>query len=219
MPGQGLLPGPAELAVFATAVALLNATPGVDFVLTVSRTLQGGVRAGFAAAAGITAGCVVHALAAAFGRAALLALHPPAFVALQWAGAAYLAWLGLQLLRSAWRGGAAAAAMAVPARSAWADCRAGLLTNVLNPKVALFFLAFLPQFVPAASPSKAASFLLLGAWLVLQGTVFLLGLVVVCAQLGRLRTRPVLQRAVQAAGGLLFLALAVRLLKSGEVPT
>jgi threonine/homoserine/homoserine lactone efflux protein len=85
--------------------------------------------------------------------------------------------------------------------------------------VALVVLAFLPQFVPAASPSKTASFQLLGAWFVSQGTVFLLALVAVCAQLGRLRTRPVLQRAVQAAGGLLFLALAVRLLKSGEVPT
>ena len=94
----------------------------------------------------------------------------------------------------------------------------GVVVEALNVKTALFFLAFLPQFVPADSPSKTVSFLLLGGWFVLQGTVFLLGLVAVCAQLGRLRTRPVLQRAVQAAGGLLFLALAVRLLKSGELP-
>jgi threonine/homoserine/homoserine lactone efflux protein len=164
---------------------------------------------------------VLHALAAAFGLAALLALHPSAFLVIQWAGAAYLAWLGLGLLQQAWRsaGSSPTGSTVVAARAGWAEFRTGLLTNVLNPKVALFFLAFLPQFVPAASPSKTASFLLLGAWFVLQGTVFLLGLVVVCAQLGRLRTRPVLQRAVQAAGGLLFLALAVRLLKSGEVPT
>jgi len=216
-----LLPGPAQAAVFAGAVFVLNATPGVDFLLTVSRTLQGGARAGVAAALGIGAGCVVHALAAAFGLAALLALHPGAFLVIQWAGAGYLAWLGLGLLQQAWRGAGrrtqGPAAMA--ARSGWAEFRTGLLTNVLNPKVALFFLAFLPQFVPAASPSKTASFLLLGAWFVSQGTVFLLALVAVCAQLGRLRTRPVLQRAVQAAGGLLFLALALRLLKSGEVPT
>ncbi len=216
-----LLPGPAQAAVFAGAVFVLNATPGVDFLLTVSRTLQGGARAGVAAALGIGAGCVVHALAAAFGLAALLALHPGAFLVIQWAGAGYLAWLGLGLLQQAWRGAGrrtqGPAAMA--ARSGWAEFRTGLLTNVLNPKVALFFLAFLPQFVPAASPSKTASFLLLGAWFVSQGTVFLLALVAVCAQLGRLRMRPVLQRAVQAAGGLLFLALALRLLKSGEVPT
>ena len=153
--------------------------------------------------------------------AALLAVHPGAFLVIQWAGAAYLAWLGLELLLQAWHGAGSSpmASAVVAARSGWAEFRTGLLTNVLNPKVAFFFLAFLPQFVPAGSPSKTASFLLLGAWFVLQGTVFLLGLVAVCAQLGRLRTRPVLQRAVQAAGGLLFLALAVRLLKSGEVPT
>jgi threonine/homoserine/homoserine lactone efflux protein len=216
-----LLPGPAQAVVFAGAVFVLNATPGVDFLLTVSRTLQGGARAGVAAALGISAGCVLHALAAAFGLAALLALHPSAFLVIQWAGAAYLAWLGLGLLQQAWRsaGSSPTGSTVVAARAGWAEFRTGLLTNVLNPKVALFFLAFLPQFVPAASPSKTASFLLLGAWFVLQGTVFLLGLVVVCAQLVRLRTRPVLQRAVQAAGGLLFLALAVRLLKSGEVPT
>ena len=75
MAGQGLLPGAAELAVFASAVFVLNATPGVDFVLTVSRTLQGGARAGVAAACGIAAGCVAHALAAASGLAALLALN------------------------------------------------------------------------------------------------------------------------------------------------
>jgi len=216
-----LLPGPAQAMVFAGAVFVLNATPGVDFLLTVSRTLQGGARAGVAAALGISAGCVLHALAAAFGLAALLALHPSAFLVIQWAGAAYLAWLGLGLLQQAWRsaGSSPTGSTVVAARAEWAEFRTGLLTNVLNPKVALFFLAFLPQFVPAASPSKTASFLLLGAWFVLQGMVFLLGLVVVCAQLVRLRTRPVLQRAVQAAGGLLFLALAVRLLKSGEVPT
>jgi threonine/homoserine/homoserine lactone efflux protein len=216
-----LLPGPAQAVVFAGAVFVLNATPGVDFLLTVSRTLQGGARAGVAAALGISAGCVLHALAAAFGLAALLAVHPGAFLLIQWAGAAYLAWLGLGLLQQAWRsaGSSPTGSTVVAARAGWAEFRTGLLTNVLNPKVALFFLAFLPQFVPAASPSKTASFLLLGAWFVLQGTVFLLGLVVVCAQLGRLRTRPVLQRAVQAAGGLLFLALAVRLLESGEVPT
>jgi len=86
--------------------------------------------------------------------------------------------------------------------------------------VALFILAFLPQFVPAGSPSKTGSFLLLGAWFVLQGTVFLLCLVAVCAQLGRwarLRSQTSLQRAAQAFGGLLFLALALRLLKTGDV--
>ena len=100
---SALWPAPPQLAAFALAVFVLNATPGVDLLLTLSRTWQAGVRAGAAAALGITAGCAVPALAAAFGLAAVLALHPQAFVALQWAGAAYLLWLGGQMLRSAWR--------------------------------------------------------------------------------------------------------------------
>ena len=219
MAGQGLLPGPAELAVFATAVFVLNATPGVDFLLTVSRTLQAGARAGAAAALGVSAGCVVHALAAAFGLAALLAVHPAAFMAIQWAGAAYLVWLGLGMLRQAGRGAAgasaaaaAAAATAAPRRSALAEFRVGLFTNVLNPKVAFFFLAFLPQFVPGGSPSPTASFLLLGAWFVAQGTLFLLALVAVAAQLGRLKAQPRVARGLNALGGVLFLGLAWRLL-------
>ncbi len=215
MAGQGLLPGPAELAVFASAVFVLNATPGVDFLLTVSRTLQGGARAGVAAACGIAAGCVVHALAAAFGLAALLALHPEAFRLIQWAGAAYLVVLGLGMLRQAWRaqGGVGAAADMSVVRSVWADFRGGLLTNVLNPKVALFFLAFLPQFVPPDAWSATASFLLLGAWFVAQGLVFLLALVAVAARLQRLRARPAVGRVLNALGGLLFVALALRLLR------
>lgn len=212
-----LLPAASEAAVFALAVLLLNATPGVDFLLTVSRTLQGGARAGVAAALGINAGCVVHALAAASGLAALLALLPAAFGLIQWAGAAYLVWLGLGLLRQAWRGAASVDAPPVPARSFAADFRVGLLTNVLNPKVALFFLAFLPQFVPAASPSKTLSFLLLGAWFVLQGLVFLLLLVALASWLSRLGTSARLRRVLSALGGVLFIALAVRLLRERPV--
>lgn len=214
--GQGLLPGPAEAALFATAVLVLNATPGVDLLLTVSRTLGGGVRAGVAAALGISAGCVVHALSAAFGLAALLALHPEAFRAIQWAGAAYLAWLGIGLLRAAWRAEPPAGnqgAAAGPARGAWADFRTGLVTNMLNPKVALFFLAFLPQFVPTDSPSPTASFLLLGAWFVAQGTVFLLALVALAANLRRLSANDRTRRWLQGAGGLLFIVLALRIVR------
>jgi threonine/homoserine/homoserine lactone efflux protein len=209
-----LLPGPAQAAVFATAVLVLNATPGVDFLLTVSRTLQGGVRAGAAAALGISTGCAVHALAAAFGLAALLAVHREAFVLIQWAGAAYLIWLGVGMWRQAWRGGGTAAVDGAPPppRSAWADFRTGVLTNVLNPKVALFFLAFLPQFVPPNSPSPTGSFLLLGGWFIVQGTAFLLGLVWLAARLQRLQGPPALARALNALGGLLFVALALKLL-------
>jgi len=217
-----LLPAPGELLLFAAAVAVLNATPGIDFLLTVTRTLQGGARAGMAAALGISAGCVVHALAAAFGLAALLALHPAAFTAIQWAGAAWLGWLGLGLLRQAWRTPAdaadgTAAAPAAPARPLWLEFRTGLLTNLLNPKVALFFLAFLPQFVPAAAPDKTAAFLLLGAWFVLQGTLFLALLVLLAARLSRWQATAAARRALATLGGVLFVALALRLLGARPV--
>jgi len=216
------LPGPGELALFAAAVAVLNATPGVDFLLTVTRTLQGGARAGLVAALGIGAGCVLHALAAAFGLAALLALHPAAFTALQWAGAAWLGWLGLKLLRQAWRQPAAAdradvvaepsAEPPAEARSLWLEFRTGLLTNLLNPKVALFFLAFLPQFVPEGAPGKTAAFLLLGGWFALQGTLFLMLLVLLAARLSSWQASAATRRALTALGGGLFMALALRLL-------
>lgn len=211
----GLLPDAPTLALFAGAVAVLNATPGADFLLTVSRTLGGGARAGVATVAGITAGCAVHALAAAFGLAALLAVHPQALLAIQWAGAAYLAVLGMQMLAQALRPRAAAGVSAAAAARPWrADFRVGLLTNVLNPKVALFFLAFIPQFVPTGSPAPTLSFLLLGGWFVLQGGAFSLALVALAARLSRAGASAPLRRLLQAAGGLLFLALAVRLLKA-----
>jgi threonine/homoserine/homoserine lactone efflux protein len=211
-----LLPGAAEALVYAGAVFVLNATPGVDLLLTVSRTLAGGVRAGVAAAVGISSGCVVHALAAAFGLAALLALHPGTFRLIQWAGAAYLAWLGIGMLRSAAARPADAAlpgahADRVAPASDWADFRTGFLTNLLNPKVALFFLAFIPQFVPAASPDKTLSFLLLGGWFVAQGTLFLLALVALAARLARLPSSQAARRWLGAAGGGLFILLAARL--------
>jgi threonine/homoserine/homoserine lactone efflux protein len=216
MPGlSGLLPAGDDAWLFAAAVFVLNATPGVDLLLTVTRTLAGGARAGVAAALGINAGCVVHALAAAFGLAALLTVHPQAFAVLQWAGAAYLVWLGAGLLRQAWRGAPAAAGAAVaPPRSLAAEFRTGLVTNVLNPKVALFFLAFLPQFVPAGAADKTASFLLLGGWFVLQSTLFLFGLVVLAARLSRWQTSARARRVLGGAAGLLFIALALRLLGS-----
>jgi threonine/homoserine/homoserine lactone efflux protein len=213
-----LLPNASQAALFATAVFVLNATPGVDFLLTVSRTLQAGARAGVAAVLGINAGCVVHALAAAFGLAALLAMHPAAFRFIQWAGAAYLVWLGVGMLRQSIKADnvansdipSSAGSLVTPW---WIDFKTGLLTNVLNPKVALFFLAFLPQFVPTDSPHKAASFLLLGAWFVLQGLVFSLALVALANQLARLRTTGTVRRALNGLGGVLFIALAMRLLR------
>jgi threonine/homoserine/homoserine lactone efflux protein len=204
-----------QLPLFMAAVLVLNATPGVDLLLTVSRTAQSGVRAGIMAAMGINVGCALHALAAAFGLAALLAWSATAFSLLKWAGAAYLLWLAFGMLRGAWRGpvatSAADAAAAPPPASAAADFRRGLLTNLLNPKVALFMLAFLPQFIPASSAHKTLDFLSLGLLFIAQSTLFLLAVVLLTARLAQVSALARSARALQAAAGLLFIALAARL--------
>jgi threonine/homoserine/homoserine lactone efflux protein len=202
-----------DLALFTLTVFVLNATPGVDMLYTVGRTLAGGWRAGLAATLGVCSGCVVHTLAAAFGLAALMAVSSWAFGLVKWAGAAYLVWLGIGMLRQAWAGGGSPAAevpLAPPASLA-AVYRQGVLTNVLNPKVALFFLAFLPQFIGPDAEHKTWAFLALGAWAVVQGLLFLLALVAVAAGLRRLGASPRLARGLNAAGGALFLGLAARL--------
>ena len=206
-----------DLPLFALTVLVLNATPGVDLVFTVSRTLQHGVRTGLAGAAGISAGCVVHALGAAFGLAALLAVSTTAFTVLKGLGAAYLVWLAVGMLRSALATPAArnADVVAEAPVSQWRVFRQGLLTNVLNPKVALFFLAFLPQFIDADAPHKTLAFLALGGWFVLQSALFLIALVLLTARLRHLgRGSATTGRWLNGLGGVLFLGLAARLART-----
>jgi threonine/homoserine/homoserine lactone efflux protein len=205
-----------HLWLFALTTLVLNATPGVDMVFTLTRTLQLGVRGGFAAALGIGAGCVVHTLAAAFGLAALLAASAAAFSAVKWAGAAYLLWLAVNMAREAARGGgevpaSGAAVAGAPSASLWAVFRQGALTNALNPKVALFFLALLPQFIAADAAHKTLAFLALGAWFIVQGLLFLGAFVLLVAPLRRWQAPGAVRRALNAGGAALFAALAARL--------
>ena len=148
-PRRGPMFGAHDLPLFIATALVLNATPGVDLMYTVTRTLQFGWRGGVAAALGIGTGCAVHALAAALGLAALLATSAWAFVAIKWAGAVYLLWLAWGMLRAARAPGGSLQPVPVEAVSALRIFRQGLTTNVLNPKVALFFLALLPQFIDA----------------------------------------------------------------------
>jgi threonine/homoserine/homoserine lactone efflux protein len=205
--------GAHDLALFALTVLVVNATPGVDLAFTLLSTLKGGARAGLAAAAGIGAGCVIHTLAVAFGLAALLAASSAAFSAVKWAGAAYLLWLALGMLR---RGLArttseARTTAAAPPQSAAALFRQGFTTNVLNPKVALFFLALLPQFIDADAPNKTAAFVFLGAWFVVQGFLFLAAFVLLVAPFRRWQPQPAVIRGLHLASAGLFALLAARL--------
>jgi threonine/homoserine/homoserine lactone efflux protein len=205
--------GTQDLPLFIATALVLNATPGVDLLYTVSRTLQAGWRAGVAAALGIGAGCVMHALAAALGLAALLAASSTAFTVLKLVGALYLGWLAVGLLRAAWRREQAAPGRAVsvaPVGLQQAFVQ-GFLTNVLNPKVALFFLALLPQFIAADAPQKALAFLFLGSVFAVNGTLFLFAIVALVSRVRNVGMPPGWTRLVQATGGLLFALLALRL--------
>ena len=212
--------------LFIASGLLLNLTPGVDMALVLRTSAAQGLRAGVAAALGITAGCWVHIAAAALGLSALLAGSATAFNALRWVGAAYLVWLGIGLLRSrvATPGAtdpqpastqAGPDAPEAPAAPLWPQVAQGFLTNALNPKVALFFLAFVPQFIAADAPNKPLAFLLLGAVFVVDSLGVLLALAWAAAALRRrLGDGPGLRRLgtwLNRGVGALFVALGLRL--------
>lgn len=170
------------LWLFILSGILLNITPGPDTAYIVGRSVQIGWRGGVAAALGISAGCLVHVFAAAVGLSALLAASSYAFTAVKWIGAAYLLYTGVQMLRS--RPSLAAADDVAERKSLslrqvfWQ----GAFTNALNPKVALFFLAFLPQFVDVDAPHKALAFIALGLIFISTGTIWGLGVAVFAAK-------------------------------------
>ncbi len=156
-----------QLVLFVAAGWLLNLTPGPDVFYIVTHALRSGARAGIVAGLGITAGCFVHVVAAALGVSALLATSATAFTVLKWAGAAYLVYIGVRMLRARPGGGLAAVArgegVQAPAAASLGEVfKGGFWTNVLNPKVAIFFLAFVPQFIAPGTEHKALTFLLLG---------------------------------------------------------
>ncbi len=148
---------------FLTAAVLLNLSPGPDMAFILGHTVKGGARAGTAAMVGIWTGAFGHVLLAALGLSAIVAASALAFSVVKWVGVAYLLWIGVQALRS--RGGTfpPAHAAASPERPAlWAVYRQGVLIDLLNPKVAIFFLAFLPQFVVEGAGPVWAQILLHG---------------------------------------------------------
>ncbi len=154
-----------QLLLFVAAGWPLNLTPGPDVLYIVSSSLRSGLRAGWVAGLGITAGCFVHVFAAAVGVSALLATSAAAFAALKWVGAAYLVWTGTKLLLSkphaAWTPFFPVNDVAT-GNGLMTIFYGGFLTNVLNPKVAIFFLAFVPQFIALDVENKALAFVLLG---------------------------------------------------------
>jgi threonine/homoserine/homoserine lactone efflux protein len=200
-----------EIWLFIVSGLLLNVTPGPDTAYIVGRSIQLGWRGGVVAVLGIEAGCSLHVFAAAIGLSALLAASSAAFTLVKWAGAAYLCFMGLKMLLASAPTAVAAAANGAGAISLRQVFLQGALTNVLNPKVALFFLAFLPQFVATDSPHKAAAFTLLGMIFIFNGTLWCLGVVVFAAgAAGRIRKSGRALAWINRGLGGLFFYLGVR---------
>lgn len=202
--------GISDFGLFCAAVLLLNATPGPDTAYIVGRSVAQGRAAGLMSALGISVGCCVHALASALGLTAILAASATAFLVIKLAGGLYLVYLGIRML------------LAKPAQSsetAAGDVRSlhkiflqAVITNVLNPKVILFFLAFIPQFVSSNSQQKTAAFLVLGVVFAAismcwnSGTAFLAGTLA-----RRAGQRPAIRLWLERIVGAAFVALGIRL--------
>lgn len=201
----------AQIAGFLLAAALITLAPGPDNLSVLSLGLSRGRRAGIGFGLGCAAGCFTHTLWATLGVTALIAASETAFTLLKLAGAAYLVWLGVGALRSP---GATleAEAAAAPAAAMRPYLVRGFVANAINPKVALFFLAFLPQFVDPARGSAAAQTALLGTLFAAQ-TVLIFGAIGHYAGTlgGWLRSRPAVGRWLDRATGLLFIGLGIRL--------
>jgi len=205
-----------DLWLFVVSGLLLNIAPGPDSLLIVTRSATQGWRAGLAATWGIGTGVFVHVFAAALGLSALLATSAAAFTVVKGVGAAYLVWMGVSMLRAR---AASAAPDAPPPRPA--SLREiylqGFLTNALNPKVALFFLAFVPQFIAPDAPHKPLAFIVLGAIFDFNGMLWCHALALSTAFASRrLSVGAPLGRWLNRTMGALFVALGVKLALSAR---
>jgi threonine/homoserine/homoserine lactone efflux protein len=197
-----------DIALFLVASALLTIAPGPDIVYVLTRGLSQGRRAGLAAAFGFATGCVFHTLLAALGVAALIRSSDLAFNAVRYAGAAYLVWIGIQALRHR---ASFTLAGEDGASALLAIYRQSVIGNVLNPKVTLFFLSFLPQFVDANAGGVGGQMALLGALFMAQTIVIFGAVALFSGWIGeRLRAHPAVGERLGLFAGITFIALGIR---------
>jgi RhtB (resistance to homoserine/threonine) family protein len=199
-----------DFGLFLATGILLNLTPGPDTAYILGRSIAQGRDAGIASALGITVGSIFHTCAAALGLSAILATSAFAFGAIKLLGGAYLVFLGIRMLLERRK------QLSLPSdfrrRTTAAAFRQGIFTNILNPKVALFFLAFLPQFIDPTSTTKVPAFLVLGLTFVITGTIWCLILAWFASSFSeRLRGNQTIAQWLNRAVGSLFVFLGVRL--------
>ena len=200
----------AGLVAFVGVAVVVIVTPGPDTALTLRNAVVGGRRAGVLTAAGVVGGQVVWTLASSAGLAALLVASRPAFTALRYAGAAYLVYLGLRSLLAAVRGAGAPPDRGPGRPPTAAAFRQGIVSNLANPKSAVFFTSLLPQFVPAGSASFPA-LLALGLVYCSITLAWLSAYAVAVARVGAALRRPLVRRAIEAVTGVVLTALGLRL--------
>ncbi|MFS2176385.1 threonine/homoserine/homoserine lactone efflux protein [Rhizobium pisi] len=200
---------------FLSAAVLLNLSPGPDIAFILGHTMKSGKRAGFSALFGVWSGACLHVLMAALGLSAVLAASAAAFSAVKWIGAAYLVWLGIQALRASGGGGLVkAAGEKMPVAKIY---RQGILVSLLNPKVAIFFLAFLPQFVVEGAGPTWAQLMLHGGLIIAVAAFIEPPLILLGGRLAdALRNNQRIGLWLDRGLGTLFVALGVRLALSSR---
>ena len=205
------LPDAATMAAYSLACLVLFVTPGPDMSLTLAKTIAGGRTAGLAAMFGATVGCIVHSLLAALGISALVAASPTGFLVLKMAGAAYLLWLAVDAIRR----GSALNVSGLPAERPhfWKTFLLGVTVNLSNPKVILFFVTFLPQFIAADDPAASGKLLFLGVYFVVF-TFPLAVLMILGADrvIGGLQASPRVMRRIDWVFAGVFGAFALKIL-------
>ena len=200
-----------DLPLFVLSCILLNITPGQDSIYIIGRSMAQGKRAGIISVLGIMTGVLIHTLLAALGLSVILATSSLAFAVVKYAGAAYLVWIGIGFFMNQ-RGSSMPPAAPDSDPDLWRIFEQGVLTNVLNPKVALFFLSFLPQFVTSPTQPVFLPFMILGLIFFTTGSLWCLLLATSAAWLStRLREKWSADSALKKITGALFIGLGIRL--------
>jgi len=198
------------LVAFAIAAGLLTITPGLDTALILRTAAAEGWRRALAVSVGIAVGCLVWGAAASFGAGALLVASHTAYTILKWAGAAYLVWLGVNLLRKPRASFDTAAGAAPPVGGLGRAMAKGLWNNLLNPKIGVFYVSFLPQFIPTGAAPGAFG-LLLTVIHVIMGLAWAGGLILATAPIAKALRKPGVVRWLDRVTGGVFVAFGVRI--------
>jgi RhtB (resistance to homoserine/threonine) family protein len=202
--------GITNFTAFVIAGILLNLTPGSDTMYVLGRSISEGKKAGIMSVFGISIGCLVHTVLAAFGLSFIIAQSDLAFNIIKYAGAIYLCFLGVRMIQK--KTGVEVEIGTTQRKKYWRIFFSGIFTNVLNPKVALFFLAFLPQFVKSSQVNSPLPFLILGLTFIVTGTIWCLILVLFSSLMAeRLKRNNKLKNWLEKIAGSVFIALGLKL--------